>query len=421
MPEAHDPYGALRLPDFCLLLIGSVLSGLGMEVLTVAAQHEIYQRTESALALGFVGLAQFLPMLLLTLPAGQMADRYSRKRQLALAQGLLASAALALAALSYLEAPVPLLYLVLVVVGIARAFSAPARWALLPQIVPSGLLNNAVTWNSSGWQLAMAAGPALGGAMLALTLPVVAYWATALCATTCAGLVLLTRPQPHQPAAAGLSLGSLFSGARFVWRTKPILATITLDLFAVLLGGASALLPIFAYAILDVDEVGFGLLRAAPPVGAMAMALVLAHRPLHRPGQAMLAAVAGFGLATVGFGLSESFLLSFFFLALTGALDNISVVVRATLVQVLTPDEMRGRVSAVNVIFIGSSNELGAFESGLTAWLWGPVVAVVVGGIGSVAVVGMVMALWPEVMRLGPLHKSHPPPLPEEKANDGLH
>jgi MFS family permease len=277
----------------------------------------------------------------------------------------------------------------------------------VPQVVPPQLLANAVTWNSSGWQIAATIGPALGGLVIAQVQSAVgAYLLAALCSLMCVALVASIHPRNTARLREPLSLESMRAGMAFVWKTKPILATITLDLFAVLFGGATALLPVFAKDILQVGPTGLGWLQAAPSLGALLMALILAHRtPLRRSGRAMLGAVAGFGLATMVFGLSDDYLLSFIMLAVTGALDNISVVVRGTLVQVLTPEAMRGRVSAVNALFISSSNQLGAFESGITADWFGPVLSVVGGGIGTLLVVVTVMAIWPEVLRLGPLHR----------------
>jgi MFS family permease len=302
--------------------------------------------------------------------------------------------------------------------GISRAFSAPARWALVPQVVPDSALANAITWNSSGWQMASVAGPALAGIIMAAAGRIfVVYLLAALCLLVCVALFLPIRPRPVHRRREELSLGSLLAGVHFVRTTKVILAIITLDLFAVLFGGAMALLPIYAHDILRIGEIGFGLLRAAPSIGALLMAVVLAHRPpLRRAGPTLLAAVAGFGVAWIVFGVSHNVFLSFGLLALTGALDNISVVVRGTVVQVLTPDAMRGRVSAVNIIFIESSNQLGDFESGLTARLFGTVASVVLGGIGTILVVMAVMLRWPQVMRLGPLHAAaeKAPPAVEE-------
>ena len=404
---AHDPYAALRHRDYRFLLAGSILASIGSEVQAVAVGWELWQRTHDAAALGYVGLVQFLPVLLLSLPAGHVTDRHSRKGLLLVSQALTALVSLAFAALSWWQGPLLAIYFFLLLAGCCRAFSAPARWALVPMVVPAPVLNNAVTWNSSGWQIAAATGPALGGFVIyALGGQATGnYFLAAGCALACALLIALVRPQGAPPPARAASLESLLAGVRFVWRTKLILATITLDLFAVLFGGATILLPVFATDILHVGATGLGWLRASPALGALLMALVLAHRPpLRRAGRALLVSVAGFGLATVVFGLSENFWLSFAMLALTGALDNVSVVVRGTLVQVLTPDEMRGRVLAVNAVFISSSNELGGFESGVTAKLWGPVASVVVGGVGTVVVVGAVMLCWPEVMRLGSLH-----------------
>jgi MFS family permease len=407
MTTEHDAYAALRHRDYRHLLAGGVLSSLGAEVQAVAVGWELYRRTDSAWVLGLAGLAQFLPVLLLALPAGQAADRYSRKALFQLAQLTQALASLGLAALSAREAPAELALLCLLLAGAGRAFSAPARTSLLPHVVPGEALANAVTWNSSGWQFANVAGPALGGLLVAWRESAVpAYLLAACCSLGCLLLLVPIRPGPQARPGGPRSLAGLVAGVRFVWGTELLLAAITLDLFAVLLGGATALLPIFARDVLGAGAVGLGWLRAAPALGALLMALALAHRPpLRRPGRALLLAVAGFGAATIVFGLSESFLLSFAMLALTGALDNVSVVVRGTLMQVLTPDEMRGRVAAVNSVFISSSNELGAFESGATAALFGPVASVVAGGAGTILVVLLVVSRWPGLLRLGPLHR----------------
>jgi MFS family permease len=432
----HDPYAALRVADYRRLLGVVVLAGLGAEMQAVAVGWELYQRTGSAAALGLTGLAQFLPVLLLSLPAGHVVDRHNRKVVLLLALGLSTLASLGLATLSLLQGPVPLVYVCLALAGTGRAFSAPARTALLPQLVPARLLGNAVTWNSSGWQLASVSGPALGGLTLAVSSgqAAVAYLLTASCIVV-AG-ILIAPVRPRTPAerdngettqrkaripSAG-SLRDLLAGVRFVLRTDLLLAAITLDMFAVLLGGATALLPIYASDILHVGPAGLGWLRAAPALGAVLMALALAHRPpLRRAGRALLWSVAGFGLATIGFGLAENAILSFVLLALTGALDNISVVVRGTLVQTLTPDDLRGRVAAVNSVFIVCSNELGAFESGMTAAWFGPVISVVAGGVGTILVVLAVAFRWPQLLRLGALHSlgqaapAQPPPIIEDR------
>lgn len=401
MPDGHDAYAALRMPDYRRLLGGAVLASFGTEMLHVAVLWELYLRTDSALALGMVGLVQFVPVLLLALPAGHAADRFSRKHLLMAAQAVMVVAASSLAWLSWTRGPVPLVYGCLVLVGISRAFAAPARQALVPQVVPLTLLPNAIAWNSTGWQLATLGGPALGGAMIGWFNPVAAYLSTAAAGLICIVLVSSLRPRPFERPLHAPSLHGFLAGIRFVWQTKPILATITLDLFAVLLGGATALLPIYARDILEVGPEGLGWLRAAPALGAGSMALLLAHRrPFERPGRAMLAAVAGFGVCIIVFGLSENFWLSLAMLVLSGAFDNISVVIRGTLVQTMTPDAMRGRVAAVNIIFISSSNELGAFESGVVAAAFSPIVSVVSGGVGSILVVLLVLTRWPILWRL---------------------
>jgi MFS family permease len=405
MSAVHDPYAALRLGDYRRFLLGGVAATVANQVQGVTVGWELYERTGSATALGLVGLAKVAPVLLLALPVGQAADRYNRKRMLVAAQLLAAAAALGLAILSATRGPIALIYGCLLVSGVGRAFSMPTRWALLTQLVPLELVSSAVAWNSSGLQVALMVGPALGGLVLALSRGAAwAYLAAAACSVASLMLIAPIQPRSTRRATEPLSLGSLLAGVRFVRRTELILATITLDLFAVLLGGATALLPIFARDILEIGPIGLGWLRAAPAIGAFAMALVLAHRPpLRRAGPALLVAVAGFGAATIVFGLSRDPRLSFLMLLLTGALDNISVVVRSTLVQVLTPDAMRGRVSAVNALFIDSSNELGEFESGVTAQLFGPVASVVGGGVGTILVVLSVALGWPQVRRLGSL------------------
>jgi MFS family permease len=304
---------------------------------------------------------------------------------------------------------VPLIFALLFVSASARSFGWAARGALMPNLVPHRAFANAVTWNANLFQAASVMGPAIGGVLIArFGFPFV-YAVDAMCALAFFFLLLPIRtPQQHDHNVSK-GLHDLFSGVRFVWRTKLILATITLDLFAVLLGGATALLPMFADEILHVGPKGLGWLRAAPSFGAVVMGVLMARLPPMRgAGRTLLWAVASFGVVTVVFGLSKNFWLSMTMLAFTGAFDNVSVVVRHTLIQLLTPDPMRGRVSAVNNVFIGSSNELGAFESGLTAAWWGPVASVVVGGIGTILVVLAVVSRWPEVSRLKSLSSVKP-------------
>lgn len=405
VPDASDPYGALRIRDFRLFLIGNVIATVGTQMQTVAIGWELYERTSSALALGGVGLAQFLPIALLTIPAGHVADRIDRRRLLMAAELLMVACGLGLALVSFTGASVVWVYALLLLTGTARAFLSPAKDSLGPQLVPRELFANAATWRSSGFQLASVVGPALGGLLIGwLGRATMVYVVNAATALTYFVLLLPVRPRAFVRSTRGATLHSILEGLRFVRDEKLLLATITLDLFAVLLGGAETLLPIFARDILHVGPRGLGWLLSAPPIGAFVMAFVLAHHgPLRRAGRALLLAVAGFGAATVAFGLSRSFALSLLMLALLGAFDNVSVVIRSTLVQVLTPDAMRGRIAAVNSLFVGTSNELGGFESGVVAAAIGPVGSVVLGGLGTLVVVIAIGATWPEIRRLGEL------------------
>ena len=365
------------------------------QMLMVALAWHMYDITSSAWDLGLVGLFQFVPALLLTLPAGHLADRWHRGRIFAGCMATQAVAAIALLAAMYLGlATRELILAISVLLGMARAFQMPAQQALTPQLVPSVLLQRAVTVSSSAIQAAIICGPALGGVLYT--------WGPATVYASCMGLLLLaaglalTVSYHHKTTLAGASWSSVLAGVAFVWRRKVVLGATTLDLFAVLLGGATALLPIFARDLLHTGPVGLGLLRGAPAVGALCMSLALVRWPLRRHvGHKLLLAVAVFGLATVVFGLSRSFTVSLLALAITGAADSVSVVMRSTLVQLETPDEMRGRVSAVNSIFIGASNQLGEFESGSVAALWGPVMSVVSGGIGTVLVAAAWLKLFP--------------------------
>jgi MFS family permease len=396
-----DPYAALRVPDFRRFLTGHFCASMGTQLQTVAVGWYLYERTDSALALGGVGLAQVLPIFLLTLPAGHLADRFDRKRVLAFALLLSASASAGLAWLSHVHGAVPLLYALLVLNGIARALTAPARDSLGPQLLPLELMANGATWRSGLFQFAAILGPGAGGFLIGISHSATpAFVTTATLLSTFALLLIPLKPRPYAGSGRGLSWEKLMGGVRFIRETKVLLATITLDMFAVLLGGATMLLPIFAKDILHVGPRGLGWLMAAPSVGAIIAAIPIARRPARRAGRALLLAVAGFGLATIGFGLSRSFPLSLLLLACIGGFDMVSVVIRSTLVQVLTPDQLRGRVAAVNALFIGTSNELGGFESGVTAALFGPIAAVVLGGVGSVLIVLAIAARWPELRSL---------------------
>lgn len=404
--------GALRLPAVRRFAAGRILSTLGAQMVSVAVGWQLYERTGSALALGLTGLFELAPVLVLSLPAGHAADRFRRRNVAMVAHGLLALSSAGLAVVSLTSAPVALVYGLCVCLGVAGTFRSPSVGSLLPQLVPHALLRNANAWITSGFQLASIAGPALGGFLIALTGGATwVYWSAAF-AHLLFVVLLATLPARPPTGAPGTSVREALSGLRFVFSRKVFLAAITLDLFAVLFGGAVALLPIFAKDILQVGPKGLGWLRAAPALGAFSMAIVQTRLPpWKRPGRVLLWVVAGFGLSTIVFGLSRNFWLSIAMLALTGVFDNVSVVIRITLEQVLTPDELRGRVSAIHYIFVGFSNELGSFESGLTAALFGAVASVAGGGLATLGVVGLVAWLWPEISRLGPLDTLKAEPL----------
>ncbi len=409
LTERHDPYQALRHRDFRFFCLAVFLGSIGEQMLSVAIGWELYERTNSALALGFVGLAQVLPVIVLSLPAGHIVDRANRKRIVLLARCVLFLSILGLAFLSYTHGPLLPIYGCLVLIGCAEAFSSPASSAMLSQVVPGDAYQSAVTWESSSWQLASMMGPALGGLIIAIfhsATPVYLIDAVALMVVILC-VALIRGKQPVVQPSEKTTLHSLMEGLTFLRRTQVILASITLDLFAVLLGGATTLMPIYARDILHVGPSGLGFLQAAPSVGALAMTLCLAHLPpFKRAGRTLLLAVAMFGLATCIFGLSHIFWLSLFMLLILGATDNISVVIRSTLLLTRTPEAMRGRVSSVNTLFISMSNQLGGFESGMAAQLLGPVAAVSVGGVGTILVVVLVAALWPEMRRLGALSEA---------------
>ena len=414
-PPAHDPYAALRLGVYRLYVSSYALAIIGGQIQSVAVLWQIYQKTQSTLHLGLVGGVQVIPLLLLALPAGHVADTVSRKKLLIATQWLLAAWGLALAALVHFGRDwamlVPAMYGLVLLNAVTLVFARPARQSLLPLLVPGRVFSNAVTWNSSLFEVCSMGGPAIGGWLVAHTAGPVAYLVNAALLIACALLTQRFPPTPPKPRDEAPGFRSLLAGVSFVWTRKLMLGVMLLDLFAVLLGGAVYLLPAFAEEILRVGASGFGWLRAAPSIGAFSMALVLAHRPpMRRAGRALLLAVAGFGIATIVFGLSKNFWLSFVMLICVGACDNISVVVRHTLVQLLTPDAMRGRVSAVNQIFIGSSNELGGMESGLTAHWWGPVRSVVIGGLGTLLTVTAIAWLFPSLRKLGRLDEVSPAP-----------
>lgn len=434
----RDPYAAFRVPAYRLYALGYFVSVLGRTAVSVAVGYELYQRTHSATALGLVGLVGALPVILFALPAGHLADRGNRKTILMVAQFGMGIASLLLFLLSrHHEAipawpvldrlasalewtarafgekggvafgpAVPLMFGALFLNSCARAFGWAARGAFVTNLISRDVLTNAITWNSSLFQMSSLIGPALAGIIIASVGVPAAYGFDVVCAFVFLGCLAGVR---HTRESTTHVETDLLSGLRFVWRSKAILGSITLDLFAVLVGGATALLPIFAEEILHVDARGLGLLRGAPSLGALVMGFTLAHLPpMRRAGIVLLWSVIGFGVATVLFGVSRNFTLSFVALALTGALDNVSVVVRHTLVQLLTPDAMRGRVGAVNNVFINSSNEIGQLESGLTAAIFGAMGSVVGGGIGVILVVLLVAWWLPEVRQIGALHELEP-------------
>lgn len=383
-------WAAFRHPDFAFYCASRFLSALAIQMQNVAVGWLVYNLTHDPLALGLVGLAGFLPAICLALVTGHVADRFDRRAVLLVCYSVaMASAAgLFVHAWTGSEKVWPI-YALIMAYGTARAFANPAGQALLPNLVPAVHFQNAVAWNSSAWQTATIIGPALGGILYAFGGTVVFGAAVAAFAAT----TLLVAAISHRGGLARrekASWASLVAGILFIRSRPAILGAISLDLFAVLLGGATALLPIYARDILLVGPWGLGLLRSMPAAGAVLMALFLAYNPLdRRSGRRMFQAVAVFGLATIGFGLSTSLYLSMFFLFVLGAADMVSVFVRQTLVQIDTPDAMRGRVAAVNAVFIGASNELGEFESGVLAALVGTVPAVVVGGLGTLAVAGL--------------------------------
>jgi MFS family permease len=400
--ERHDPYAALRHRDYRLLLIGRFITSFGNEMLTTAIGWELWIRTHDAFALGMVGLVQVVPVILLSLPAGHVADQYNRRRIVVITELFLALCILGLAWLSFTSGPIYWVYVFLFGIGLARAFNDPAASTLVPETVPPNLFASAATWNTSVWHFASITGPALAGVLIGFFNAVTFIYVFAACAAVVfVILISMIKRRPIALAQKSATWASLTEGFKFMRDTKVILAAITLDMFAVLFGGAVALLPIYATDILKVGAQGMGIMRAAPSIGALVMAFVIAHvPPMKNAGRTLLLAVTGFGLATIVFGLSTSFILSVAMLALLGGLDNISVVIRGTLLLTQTPDEMRGRISSVNSIFIGVSNELGAFESGFAASLLGPIGAVVLGGIGTIIVVLTVMRIFPEMRKL---------------------
>ncbi len=413
--SAEDPRLAGRVaftyPNFVSYTLARFFIVVALEMQSVAVGWQVYEITKRPLDLGYVGLAQFLPGFALFLVAGHAADLYDRRKLLMWCYGGFALCSALLLAISWRSPQsVHSIYVVLVLLGIFRCFNWPASRALLPQLVPEEHFSNAVAWNASTFQIATIAGPAIGGMAYALFDSFAAghgpegVYTIALSVSILSTLFTLrlhplsTSPEKELAEKEPVTLRTVLAGFRFIWEKKLILGSISLDMFAVLLGGAVALLPVYARTILHTGPWGLGLLRSAPGVGAALMAIVVAHRPIRRrAGLTMLLSVAAFGVFTIIFGISHSLILSLVALFLLGASDMVSVIIRATLVQVATPDEMRGRVNAVDMLFIGVSNELGEFESGVTAQWFGTVPAVVLGGVGTLLVIAAWAWLFPEL------------------------
>jgi MFS family permease len=397
---------AFTHPDFVLFQIARFLIVAAVEMQAVAVGWQVYDITHRALDLGLVGLAQFLPGILLFLVSGHASDRFERRKVLGICYaGFALCSGLLLMLAEVGPHTVRPIYGVLILLGVVRSFNGTASRSILPQLVPEEHFPNAVAWNATTFQAATILGPSLGGLLYAAFHGPSAVYATA--AVTGVGALVSTfriKTRTQARRREPMTMKTVFAGLHFIWREKLILGAISLDLFAVLLGGAVALLPVYAREILHTGPWGLGLLRTAPGVGAAVMAVALAHRPLGgRAGITLLWSVAGFGVFTILFGVSHSLFLSLVSLILLGASDMISVIIRATLTQLRTPDEMRGRVTAVDMIFIGTSNEFGQFESGLTAQWFGTVPAVVLGGVGTLVVIAIWAWMFPALRRAGAL------------------
>ncbi|MCC2097865.1 MAG: MFS transporter [Hyphomicrobiales bacterium] len=393
-------FAPFRVRDFSLFFMTRVQAGLAVQMINVAVGWLIYEITGSAMALGLVGLAIFIPNLLFILVAGHVADRYERRRVLIVCNVVLTLGAMGLFAGVMLKALTPgLIYILIALIGSARAFTSPAAAALLPNIVPRDMFARAVPLNSSANQVSVIVGPALGG-LIYIAGPHVVFLVSSLLFIGCTVCLMAMQARPPAASKNKVNWETVTAGFRFIRSNEILLGTISLDLFAVLLGGATALMPIFAKDIFHAGPVGLGLLRSAPAVGAFLTAFALAYFAMNRKvGLRMFQSVAAFGLATIAFGLSTNIYMAMFFLACLGAADMVSIFIRSTLVQMETPDEMRGRVSAVNSIFIGASNELGEFESGTLAHFTGPVAAVVIGGVGTLGVTALWMKLFPNLRK----------------------
>lgn len=433
----HDAYAALRERNYRLFVAGWLPASMGLQMQAMALGWEIYERTHNPLSLGYAGLCRVLPVVLLALPAGQIIDMVSRKRVLVLTQVAFAIVSLGIALACWTKAPMGLLYVLIVLSGCARVFNGPVRSSLLPLLVSKDSFHNAVTWNSSVFHLSAMIGPVLAGVMIehaprwhpglsgtSAAMPVYII-AVVSCFTFAVSGVLMRPRADDRPMTGGISIETLaegmLDGMMFVWKEKVVLGALVLDLLAVLIGGAVGLLPVIAADVLKVGATELGMLTAAPYAGAVLMGLTLAHRPpFRRAGRTLLWSVAGFGLATIAFGLSRNLWLSIAMLFVGGMLDNISVIIRHQLVPLRTPNALRGRVSAVNSVFIESSNELGKMEStGVQAIIeyvamlrgsarevarpMGAVGSIIIGGVGTIVTVLVVAKLFPSLRTLGQL------------------
>ncbi len=411
VPPKVNPYASILIPDFRLYILARFCTTLAIQIQSVVVAWQVYEITKDPLSLGLIGLAEAVPSIGVSLYAGHVADIMQRKKIIVscVSTLLLCSSLL----LTFTFSPemffgsygvVPI-YVVIFISGIARGFLSPALFSFMPQLVPRELYSNAVTWNSTLWETATIAGLALGG-VLYIFGPKAAYSIDV--GLTFVGLVLIffigNKPLPPLTAEEGVA-EKIKAGLRFVFHNKTILSAISLDLFAVLFGGAVALLPIFADEILHVGVWGVGVLRAAPSVGALLTAFYITHNPIERnTGKVLLWCVAGFGLCMIGFALSTNFWMSLLLLTVSGGFDCVSVIIRSTLLQMLTPENMKGRVSAVNHIFVGSSNEIGMFESGIVAKLIGAVPSVIFGGCMTLVVVGVTARVSKSIRTLQKLH-----------------
>jgi MFS family permease len=397
---------AFNYPGFVLFQLARFCIVVSTEMQAVAVGWQVYEITKRPLDLGLVGLAQFLPGILLFLVSGNLADRFERRKLIVLCYAGFAvcSGSLLYISLRGTQSVYPI-YAISVLLGVVRSLNGPVSRALLPQLVPEEHFPNAIAWASSVFQFATILGPSLGGIVYAAFGGPSAVYALSLTAATTAALATMRiRTQSKQRAREPINFNTILAGFHYIWREKVILGSISLDLFAVLLGGSVALLPVYAREILQTGPWGLGLLRSAPGIGAAAMAILLAYKPLkRRAGITMLWCVAGFGIATILFAVSRSLIISLAALFFVGATDMVSVIVRQMLIQLGTPDEMRGRVNAVDMVFIGASNELGQFESGLTAQWFGTVSAVILGGLGTLAVTALWARAFPELRRVGNL------------------